>query len=239
MALDASLPASTPACLPPAGAREAGSRRALRSVCPSLLSPVGAPAPHVQAAGTHALPSSQRHPPSPSLKPYQLVWPGFLPRPCCEAWLGPFPTLVLDGRQAPGYSQGDSGPQAGPTTTIFFLGSPVPSPAVGWPLCECWAHTTRPAASLTGGRAGVGGGLGRGQTGAVSSALPGLRGSWCELAGLVGGGGGGCPRSALLCACTWGFSLHHWVKFPEPQSHANKMGLFSKQGGTGSGCRLG
>lgn len=110
----------SPACLL-AGAREGGSHLGLLG---SSVLPCSAPCVllcSVHAAGMRALLSSQLHPPSSSLKPHQLVEPGFQPELCCEAWPGPFPTLVLDG-----YFQGVSGPQVGPTATLFFLGVPCP-----------------------------------------------------------------------------------------------------------------
>lgn len=48
--------------------------------------------------------------------------------------------------------------------------------------------------------------------------------------------GAGVGRLSQICSAQWGFSLHHWVKFPGPQSHANKMGLFSKQVGQAVGA---
>ena len=62
-----------------------------------------------------------------SLKPRRLV--EFRPQLCCEAPAGPFPGLVLGGCQAPWYSQGDSGPQARPASSLSFLAPP--SPAIG------------------------------------------------------------------------------------------------------------
>lgn len=187
----------SPACLL-AGAREGGSHLGLLG---SSVLPCSAPCMllcSVHAAGMRALLSSQLHPPSSSLKPHQLVEPGFQPELCCEAWPGPFPTLVLDG-----YFQSVSGPQVGPTATLFFLGSPAPSPATGQQLHECWAYTACP----TGLTAQMGAECGAGDTGSQepSPQLPGPRGSWCELARLTGRG---CPSPAPCSACSWRFQLY-------------------------------